>query len=343
MSSIFFIFANLLMQKLKKMKWIQFLKKLFKFFKTSCLYFYCRNKCKEIDFFQYEKLSKANIPLPFSLTPTFLYGNYKAVAKLKGHSFNFWNEYLEHGITFYQTIESVAGLGYANRKIVRKIYTFSEHRKQIILNYLSQNNLKKEVIAVGPYIKGASHFYSMNELESIKNKYGKILLVFSVHSNRYTKLQFNQIDFINAIKKASSYFDNVFICMYFNDVLENKSFVAQCEKQNFIIVCSGHSGDPKFLSRQKDLIYLSDMVMTNALGTYMGYAICMNKPLYFFNQETDYQLIENIQFLSEIIKKGEQNIAQFKMEYLRLFGNFSFNITEEQISFIKKYWGEWKN
>jgi len=313
------------------------IKKFLKFVKTSILYLWRRNKYKKVDFFQYEKLAKSNIVIPYGLISVFLYGNYKAVAQLKGSVFNFWNEYLEHGVAYIESLDSISFGGYADRKTIKKIYTYSENRKQVILKYLAHNGFKKEVIALGPYIKGSSHFYSIDELQNLKAKYGKILLVFPMHSIPGAKAQYDHVAFMNAIKEVSSYFDNVFVCMYWHDILEDNSLIEEYEKQGYIIVCNGHKGDPKFLNRQKDLIYLSDMVMTNALGTYMGYAICMQKPLYFYTQKIFYKLDTDPSLEAMSSEK------KLLIEYARLFGNFSFDITEEQITMIKKYWGEWKD
>lgn len=315
------------------------LRKLFGFIKTYILYIRCKRKYGDTDFFQYEKLAHSNFVTPSSFTSVFLYGNYKAVAHLKKFPFNFLTEYLEHGISFYESIESVPALGYVDRKSIRKIYTYGEKRKRAIENYLLKERLEKKVISVGPYIKGSKHFYSFDKLDKLKSQYGKILLVFPMHSVETAKAQYDQSSFINAIEQIREIFDSVFVCLYWKDIVENFDVIEHYKKQNYIIVCNGHRGDPRFLSRQKDLIHLSDMVMTNALGTYIGYAICMNKPVYYYSQKVEYNLTNNI--FANFMDEEEMNMALLKDKLMQLFGQFSFEITEEQITFVKQYWGEW--
>ena len=95
----------------------------FKFIFTSINYFYYKRKVKDVDYFDYKKLVYPNHKIPYGFASVMNYGNWKAVAKLKGSRFNFFREYLEHGLSFFQTTESAEYLGYINRPGIRKIYT----------------------------------------------------------------------------------------------------------------------------------------------------------------------------------------------------------------------------
>jgi hypothetical protein len=80
-------------------------------------------------------------------------------------------------------------------------------------------------------------------------------------------------------------------------------------------------------------------MLTNGIGSHIGYSICMERPVYYHAQKTSYELNNNK--FSELIKEQEPHITQVKEKINQLFGDFSFTITQEQISFIEEYWGKW--
>lgn len=316
------------------------IKLLFKFLFTTINYFYYNQKVKKIDYFNYKKLVYPNHKVPYGFGSVLIYGNWKAIARLKGSRFSFIRDYLEHGLSFYEDYQAVPAIGYVDRKIIKNVYTYSERRKTIIEQYLKSQSLQKNVIAIGPYIKGADFFYSATMLKEIKKKYGKILLVFPVHSMEGATTNYSAQDFIEKILEIQNQFDSVFVCIYWKDFETFPTIVDLCKQHNFTIVCNGHRSDPMFLSRQKDLIFLSDMIMTNGIGSYIGYGICMNKPVYYYNQEYDFLHIENP--YEHLAKNNEKFMNEQKHKFNALFGKPSFEITQEQIRFIEEYWGTWE-
>lgn len=316
------------------------IKLFFKFLYTTINYFYYNRKVKKIDYFDYKNLVYPNHKVPYGFGSVLIYGNWKAIARLKGSRFNFIRDYLEHGLSFFEDYHAVPAIGYVDRKTIKNVYTYSERRKAIIEQYLKSQNLQKNVIAVGPYIKGADFFHSESDLKKIKEKYGKILLVFPVHSMEGATAQYSVQDFIEKIVEMQNQFDSVFICVYWKDLETYPEFIDLCKQNNFIIVCNGHRSDPMFINRQKDLIYLSDMIMTNGIGSYIGYGICMNKPVFFYNQETEYHLINNP--YDHLVEKNKSYLEEQKSNFISLFGDPSFEITQKQISFIQELWGKWK-
>ena len=310
-------------------------------FPISCVkYAYYRHKLSKVDYFDYQELAKYKFEPPLFFNSVFAYGNYAAVARLKKSRFNFLTEYLEHGITFYDNLESARLLGYPNRKTIKRIYTFGDKRKNIIEKYLDSLGMKKTVIAIGPYIKGAMFFHSPEEIKEIKEKYGKILLVYPMHSTVGAKSVYSESDFINEILSVKERdFDSVFMCMYWKDFENHPEFIQSCKQHGFIIVCNGFGGDPQFINRQKELIYLSDMVMTNGLGTHIGYAISMDKPVYYYYQQSEYKVDNNLS--QSFADSNRDQIEKMKENVRQLFGNPSFNITQEQTAFIQELWGKW--
>ncbi len=307
-----------------------------KFLATSLNFFYYKNKVRKIDYFNYKRLVHPNHKAPYGFASVINYGNWKAVAKLKGSRFNFFREYLEHGLSFFQTTESAEYLGYINRKGIRRIYTFSEFRKHVLDKYLQEKNLTDRcVLTVGPYIKGADYFYDESHRKEIKQKYGKIMLVFPAHSFFEVSTHYEAQALVDFIENEKKHFDNVFICMYWKDLLDKQTEVDFYESKGYVVVCNGHRHDPKFMSRQKDLIELADLVVTNELSNCIGYATCMNTPVYYFDQHIDITLQD--------IDKIDDSKDKARAECKQMFSTISTEVTPEQRKFVEHYWGPWKD
>ncbi|MDR0680864.1 MAG: hypothetical protein LBG15_03275 [Dysgonamonadaceae bacterium] len=290
---------------------------------------------KNIDYFDYKTLANPRFITPKHFSSVCHYGNYKAIAKLKNSRFNFITEYLEHGISFYCRPEDVALEGYANRLCLKRIYTFGNVRKSTLDAFYNMHNLRRKVIAIGPYIKGAEFFKTQKELDLLKQKYGKILLVFPSHSIKTIHAKYDEADLMKEIFRIENDFDMIFICLYWKDILDKQRLLSY-EKyisDKIKIVSAGHSSDPNFLSRLKDLIWLSDVTMSNNIGTHLGYSICMGKAHYLFNQTVEYIVNGS----SKINAKVYPDTPKF----YDLFGNYPANITSEQKELIERYWGKW--
>ncbi len=310
------------------------IRKFFELIKTSIIYCFYSIKYRSTDFFHYKQLANPNFVSPAGFSSVLLYGNWKAIASLKHSRFNFFTEYLEHGMCFYNSPDTAEYLGYINRKGIKKIYTYGARRKKILEEYLSKKQLTdREVIAIGPYILGAKHFFSEKKLTELKEKYGKILLVFPSHSFDNYKVNYGVSELIQEIENIKSNFDTVFMCIYWKDIINNPEDAILYKDKGYVVVCCGNRSDAKFLSRQKDIISLSDMVMTNDVGSQIGYAICMNKPVYFFTQ--------NIQSTQTKFDEYDNGKISTYHKCKELFSTFSFNINDAQKDFIEELWGKW--
>jgi len=296
---------------------------------------YCR-KYKHTDYFEYKKLANPKFIEPRGFNSVCHYGTYKAVEKLTGRRFNFITDYLEHGSNFRAEPELMKNLGYYNRPSIRRIYAMSEFSVSVYNECIKRENLKSKAISVGPYIKGADFFYSKTKLDEIKHKYGRILLVFPHHSTDVIQAEYNMDDFITAINhyKKEYRFDSVFVCLYWADILRGKD--EKYLQNGFVVVTSGHRSDPRFLSRQKDLIYLSSHTMSNFAGGYVGYSICMGKPHFLYKQQTEC-LIDGVE------QEKSPSWEKAKLKFYEVFGTFSSEITPEQYELTEKYWGKWED
>lgn len=313
-------------------KIIDIVKKLFLFLPSVIKYRRESKRLSKIDYFDFEGLLKGEYITPPFFNAVCLYGNYKAIENLSHRKFHFISDYVEHGISYSDELNSVPSLGYIDRFCIKNIYTYSEERVHVIENYLHTKNKKKNVMAVGPYVLGADNFHSEKKRQELKNKYGKILLVFPAHSLEVLKCNYDIQQLMDEVDRRSEFFDTVFICLHWLD-MKDEDKRKEYSERGHVLVFNGKPSDPSFLSRQRDLIELSDLVMTNALGSYIGYSVCLNKPVYFYNQEIT--LTGNTSLRTE---KDNITIEKFK----KTFSEFSFAITKEQLDLVYPTWGRWE-
>jgi hypothetical protein len=269
---------------------------------------------------------------PQSFNSVCHYGTFKVVARCKGRPFNFVTDYVEHSVNFMTEPELMIEVGYYNRKAIRNIYVMSDARKAVYEECVRMYNLKSKVFTTGPYINGVDFFHREEKLVELKQKYGKILLVFPSHSIENITSDYDVELFISEINKYKKNFDTVFICLYWADILRGMDNVYQ--ENGFVVVTSGHRSDPRFLNRLKDLIFLSDHTMSNNIGAYIGYSICMGKPHFLYTQPVEYAKE------SGEISIPSPSFAQAKQKIQKCFSSFDSNIKKEQIALVEEYWGK---
>lgn len=295
---------------------------------------------KHAEIFDYSFLSK---PIEFIFNKEYnhsydnlLYGNNIAIkAALKN---NYPKDLLiEHGYYFgdYVLLKTL---------MYKNVVTFSEKRVESINNFLQKNGYKKKkitVITVGPYINYAEGLMTERQKAELKKNFGKILLVFPCHSIEGVIYEFNIKDFIDEIEriKMLDNFNSVFICMYWKDILDNR-YVEYYKERGYKIVTAGHRNDPYFLGRLKDIIDLSDVTMSNSLGTHIGYCLARNKPHYIYNQEP---FIKGARVELEFRQRNNDiyrnSLMLEKKEILDAFATYCNVITEKQVAVFEKYWG----
>lgn len=316
------------------------LKRIYHLIISSILYGFYSLKYSRVDYFSYKKLANPNFVEPAHFNSVFHYGNYKAIEKITNKKFNFIYDCIEHGLCFSDVPESVLAECYVDRSGIKNIYTFSEYRKKVINLFLAKKKLNINIYTVGPYIQGAPYFYKEHTLQHLKEKFGKILLFFPPHSIETLHVDYNLMHITEEIEKIKGDFDNIFVCMYWLDILNRPDIIKYYEEKKYIIVSAGHRSDPRFLSRLKDLIYLSNMVLLNSIGTNLGYVIALNRPVYFIYQESSEEInpTDELPLWQKGLSKKNEKLNQ---RCLKLFGDYSYKITKEQVDFIKEYWGGW--
>lgn len=199
------------------------------------------------------------------------------------------------------------------------ILTLSSYRKKRL-----QKITPKKVHCIGPFIFYAPHFLTATQLKREKKRLGNNLLVFPAHSFPGYDSIYEIDKFCKCIKKIGKDFDSVRICLYWKDIIMGRS--EQYKGYGFECVTAGHMFDPLFLSRLKSIIEISTMVISNGVGTHIGYCILMEKPHFFFKQE--------IKLNQEMFPEND-DIDRI----INTFDKFSNKITRKQREIIDYYWG----
>ena len=237
------------------------------------------------------------------------------------------NAMIEHGVFFG---DYVADREYILN--VPSIITFGDSRIQ----HLTDKGVNKQIIPIGPYIHYASPLLAKEEFLRVKQHLGRVLLVFPSHSldKEGFKSQYNIKEFTDEIDRVARDFDTVLISLHYDDV----SRAVEYEKRGFICVSSGHTNDPFFMHRQRSIIELSDVTMSNAVGTHVGYCIYLKKPHYLFKQKIGGgkdNVVEKLtkRWCDDSIYEKEVSEVESAFDY------YSSSITEYQFEIANKYWG----
>lgn len=289
---------------------------------------------KSLSIFEVQQLSQPLTPYPFSKVPeNNYYGNALALGSICDTT-NCYNTVIEHGLFFGSYVPE-------DYKSYDTILTFSEYRKKIIRNKYPN----KEVIVTGPYIEYIAPLTLNEKDKQLIIDFNKILLVIPAHSINSVHVDFNSkkmVEDIMSFKEQHS-FDTVLVCLYWKDVLLGAD--KYYKNLGIQTVTAGHIYDINFLARLKTIISLSSYVLTNTVGTHIGYSICLNKPLQII-KDVSLTYIEgnnNIAAKNELELRKNQDketydaaIREIENEFL-IYNN---GISSKQSQCINKFWGK---
>ena len=181
---------------------------------------------------------------------------------------------IEHGINFGESENFHIELTGMHNRLYQGDY------KKIKIN----NNFPfLPVYCIGPYIHYSNYYYNNEQYVKKKMKLGKTLLVFPVHTYEKSTVKYDCENFVKKVEKiAKENFDSILVCAYWLNATDE---VYQMFKAiGAEIVCAGMRTDACFLKRLKTIISLSDTVLGNDIGTYIGYAFYMGKEVVLLNE-----------------------------------------------------------
>jgi len=287
---------------------------------------------KGIDLFDYHALATPLSYYPyFTVKDNNLYGSLFQFSRYINNEnalCGLNNIIAEHGLIFGNLVQKHLLYSYP-----KSILTFSNYRKAIIEQFSS-----KEVITAGPYIHYATPIIDQQKQAQIKKKLGRVLLVFPSHSIPSVEKKFDKALLVSEIEKYQKHYDNVLVCLYWRDVeIGNDKFYLD---KGYKVVTAGHINDWYFLSRLKYIISLSDMTMSNSIGTQIGYCLYLGKSHFLFNQSVNFEKTSN-QYKNEIgqfksISKSQREVSDI---IRNAFSDFDENIFPNQLDLMNEIWG----
>lgn len=236
---------------------------------------------------------------------------------------------IEHGVYFGD---------YVNFKELDKsglpaLITFGPKRVEHI-----KAKSKVPTICIGPYVAYAEPLLTIQQTSYMKSLFGKTLLVFPSHSIDTMGVYYDVEDFINRIneEKNANDIDTVLICLYYKDV--ERELVSKYRDAGFKVVTAGYREDMSFLSRLRSIINISDLTLSNSVGTHIGYCAYLGKPHKVIVQDISCEARSILDkrdleaTLSSEREKEQREVAQ-------TFSRFTPCLTIEQEKVLNKYWG----
>ncbi len=234
---------------------------------------------------------------------------------------------IEHGVYFGTVTSEVEEYN------LPCVITFSDERKKELRKITD-----RPIYVIGPYILYADSILKGDEFNKIKSKLGTTLLVVPSHGLEKIHKEYSQdllIEYIISVSKEYE-IDTILVSLYFADI---ERYAKYYERMGWQIVCSGYRTDTDFLNRQRTIMEISDYVITNNVGTHIGYAVALNKPVSFFRQDIVTKALdgETVKHLDPF--EGTPLSERNKNEIIDAFNGFHTRITDIQYNVIDKYWG----
>jgi hypothetical protein len=260
-----------------------------------------------------------------------MYGIGRTLRRYSNHHESI-DAYIEHGV-FFGTHLQLDQLHWG----VSKYITLSNTRKDFL-----GLNTKRKVLSIGPYIHYANSILSNTDFKNIKSDLGKTLLVFPSHSTSTLQTNYSHKAFIEKILDIKSKFQckSVMVCLYWLDC-HNIELVKAYQKAGFRLSCAGHKWDIDFLDRLKSIILLSDLTVSNDVGTHLGYCIHLGKPHFIIDSV---RLESKNDAGKEALKmeRGidrEREICEVKSAFDYCKNSSYEDISQLQQEIANKYWG----
>ncbi len=286
----------------------------------------------KLDLFDYKEIAQ---PLPKCyyeiITDNNCFGIGYLLRKYAGIKKSFCNALIEHGYFFGNYISELEKATFS-----KVILTFSEGRKKVIEKKLDE----KESDPIGPYIHYAPCYYDVDKFKKEKKKLGKVLLVFFSHSSTGVSVSFDLDYMINRINSIRSDFDTVVISIFWSDI--TPEIEKRVLNEGYKIFSSGHRYDYYFMSRQKTMIELSDVTMSNSVGTHIAYCTYLKKPHWIIRQDIKETALTQKGMANVAIAKriSEEQEASAEIDLLyQTFADYTTSLTENQIEICRKYFG----
>lgn len=244
---------------------------------------------------------------------------------------SYCNALIEHGYFFGDYISDQEKITFAKR-----ILTFGDMR----IKHLRENAGIENAIPIGPYIHYAQPYYDERRMKEEKELLGRVLLVFFQHSATGCSISFDLDLMFSKINSIREDFDTVVVSLFWSDI--TSELEKRLQKEKCLIFSSGHRYDYNFLSRQKTMILMSDMTMSNSVGTHIAYCTFLGKPHWLIKQDVMEVAITKTGMANRLIDEGIDSnpiAVKEKNDFYENFSDYSAILTDRQYAIASKYFG----
>lgn len=238
-------------------------------------------------------------------------------------SSNFRN-FIEHGPFLGDYIHNVA-MG----KNINAIYCIGAERKKYLQNVFAD----KEVVNIGCLM---SHVKDTIPPLGDEINVDYVLLVLT-HSTATLKVKSDY----GWVRTVVSAFSEVVVLLYYLDWERAEYFRSLGCK----VVCNGHKYDRNFLNRLKYVLKSARIVITDNIGSHLGYAIMVKTPVLYVESNFEFKAIslEGINQLEKENTVARESIVRelktaFYSDLSSIKQNKEFKITQRQLNLVKKWW-----
>ncbi len=194
---------------------------------------------------------------------------------------------------------------------------------------------RKPMHSIGPIIHYAKNAYTEEVIKAEKKRLGKNALFFPAHSSHFVATHFSMEELLELIKPYTKEFDTIRISIYWKDFLDgkHKAFI----DAGYECVTSGHIFDPYFLPRHKGLLSVADHTFGNEYGTNIAYAIYMQTPFTYLQQNVTYDSSNEPSKCDTW--DGADDFIKLTKRILQNFVNFSPEISSAQYKMCNYFFG----
>lgn len=236
---------------------------------------------------------------------------------------------IEHGVYFGEnTSPNVNPIPQEHE--IGSFITYGEYREKCLRCAYPKAN----IVTVGPYIRYApTDKEYKEELQSKLVSEKRTLTLFPAHSVREGKIAFGHADLIFSCKEIAERngFGNLIVCL---SPMDYKSDLVNLYKSESFVVATSGDNNINFLPRQRAIFEVSDLTVSNDLGTHLGYSVAMGVP---------HRFVDVVSFSAKVFPPGVnmQLLEQERSSIIRAFSDLSnlCETTAEQMELVDYYWG----
>ena len=286
----------------------------------------------KLDIFDYKSIAQ---PLPKCydeiLTDNNNFGIGWSIRRFADSNKKSINCLVEHGYFFGTYVQELEKVTFAN-----KLLTFGDVRKHHIEDVIKD----KEVIPIGPYVHYAPDYYDEKKFAEVKKELGRTLLVFFSHSGTGEKVSFDLDFLIERINSIRNIFKTIVVSLFWSDI--NPDIEKRLKDEGYLIFSSGHRYDYYFLSRQRTMIKLADVTMSNSVSTHLAYCSYFNKPHWLISQKIETKALNAQGAVNAAIalKISKDDVSKKEGDEFRgAFADYSEELSTTQRELCDKYFG----